>query len=228
MISAELRREIEAYALRMRRAGDLFRHAERGLLTPDSIAYYVANLRVLVEHTPHNLALARDCARERGHHELADHYAHKMGEEEGHDRWAENDLSNLRQTFAVSTSTALSPAIEGLIAYLRDAIRTEPTSYLTYILFAEYVTVLVGPELLAVLERRCGIPRTSMTVVGHHVELDKGHVEEGLKQIDALTGGGDCAPAMRETLGQSMAYFDRFCGEICEMARRGAPFHATA
>ncbi len=228
MISNDLRRAIEAYALQLRDSGELFRHVARGLLTPDAVAYYVTNLRILVEHTAPNLALARECAAKQGNDALAAHFAHKMTEEEGHERWAENDLSNLRRKFSVPASSPSSPAIDDLLVYLRGAIRQEPMTYLAYILFAEYLTVLVGPELLLLLERHCGIPRSSMTVVGRHVELDKGHVAEGLHEIDDLAADERYSLPMQDTLRQSMAYFDQFCTEICAIARRESRSHATA
>jgi hypothetical protein len=182
----------------------------------------------LVEHTAPNLALARECATKQGNDALAAHFAHKMTEEDGHERWADNDLSNLRRKFLVPASSPTSPAIDELLAYLRGAIRQEPVTYLAYILFAEYLTVLVGPELLLSLERHCGIPRSSMTVVGRHVELDKGHVAEGLHEIDDLANEERYSLPMQATLGRSMTYFERFCEEICAVARRESRSHATA
>ena len=47
---------------------------------------------------------------------------------------------------------------------------------------------MIGPRWLALLEERCGVPQSSMTAVGNHVELDREHAEEGFAVIDDLVG----------------------------------------
>jgi hypothetical protein len=228
MISAALQREIEAYALELLDRGVLFNAARHGKLTPDAIAVYVANLRLLVQHTEINLRLARDRAEQLGMPDLAKHFAHKLSEEVGHERWAENDLASLRADFRLTSSVRVSSSIKGLLAYLREAIGENPVRYLAYILFAEYLTVLVGPELLALLEQRCGIPQSSMTIVGRHAELDKLHVSEGVSEIDALVTDDNYLAPLLETLGRSMQYFDSFCAEICAVGVEGTYHDARA
>ena len=41
---------------------------------------------------------------------------------------------------------------------------------MAYILFAEYFTVLLGPEWLAAIESGSGVPRSAVSVVAPHVE----------------------------------------------------------
>jgi pyrroloquinoline quinone (PQQ) biosynthesis protein C len=81
-------------------------------------------------------------------------------------------------------------------------------------LFAEYLTVLLGPPWLALLEERCGIPQSSMTVIANHAEEDRHHVEEALDEIDALVADPRKLRRMREVLLDSCGHFDRFCEEV--------------
>ena len=93
-------------------------------------------------------------------------------------------------------------------------IDDDPALYLAYILFAEQLVVILGPEWLELLEARCGIPRSSMTVIGNHAELDKEHVESALEEIDDLVGDPRKLPRMRDALRRSIGFFDRFCVEV--------------
>lgn len=235
MIGHALRAEIDRYAVEMRRSNPLFTKAEDGSLTSECIARYLANVHALITYTPTYLARARDRARAAGDDRLADHYQHKRAEEVGHDEWAENDFQRVSVQAVKRVERAAVPAITALIAYLADIIDEDPALYLAYILFTEQLIVLLGPEWLALLEDRCGIPRASMTVIANHAELDKEHVEEALEEIDDLVGDPHKLPRMREALLESISYFDRFCAEVTDMEQyddartpRHSPTHVSA
>ena len=220
MIGDALGVEIAAYAVEMRRTNPLFTKAQDGTLTADRIASYLANIHHLIRYTPIYLARARDRARALGDERLAAHYQHKRGEEVGHDAWAERDLERVSAQTMRPVARDVVPAIRDLVAYLADMIDEDPTLYLAYILFTEQLIVLLGPEWLMLLEERCGIPRSSMTVIDNHAELDKEHVEEALEQIDDLVGDPKKLAKMRDALRASIAFFHRFCVEITSVEVR--------
>lgn len=217
MIGSALRAEIARYAVEMQRQNPLFTLARDGALTADCVARYLANVHEVVRHTPIYLARARARARALGHDALAAHYAGKLDEEVGHDEWAEQDLALVASQTLRVVDRATLPAIRSLLGYLGELIDEDPTLYLAYILFTEQLVVILGPEWLELLERRCGIPRTSMTVIDRHAELDKEHVEAALDEIDDLVGDPALLPKMREALLRSIAHFDRFCWEVTRM-----------
>jgi hypothetical protein len=214
MISDTLKRDIEEYASRLRHSSEFFRQATRGEVTPDSVAAYVANLHLLLQHTEGHMRLAQKRAMELERPRLAAFFEDKMREEKGHECWAANDMSTLAGLFALRSVTGRSPAITGLVDYLSEAIVDEPTRYVAYILLAEYVTVLVGADLLMLLRDRCGIPSGSVTVVERHVELDGEHVAEGLHEIDSLVQDEKYLSPMQQTMRRSMQYFDSFWDEM--------------
>lgn len=74
--------------------------------------------------------------------------------------------------------------------------------------------MLLGPDWLDMLERRCGIPRAAMSVVGNHAELDRDHVRAALDEIDELVGAPEKLPALRRVLEQSIDHFERFCEDV--------------
>jgi hypothetical protein len=162
-----------------------------------------------------HLKLAQERSTEMGFGALAVHFEQKLAEEGGHDRWAEDDLASLRTMSSELPEAGPLASMKALVDYIEKTIRGAPSSYLAYILFAEYLTVLVGPEWLALLEERCALPSSSMTVIGNHVELDRDHVSDGLRAIDAVVSDAGYLPAMRDTLHQSMRHFDAFCDELC-------------
>ncbi len=213
MNSDILRADIETYAARLRGNEGLLQAARRGELRPDAVAAYVRGLRDLIAQTPAMLDLAMRSAEQAGRADLVEHFAQKKREEDGHERWADDDLRGLSSEFAISIPTSSSPALRRLIDFLIQATAANPANYLAYMLLAEYVTVLVGPEWLGALERSCGISKRYLSVVDHHVELDSEHALDGSSEIDRLTSHRELH-GMRETITRASAHLDQFCIEL--------------
>jgi pyrroloquinoline quinone (PQQ) biosynthesis protein C len=219
MLADALRTEIERYAVRMRRSNPLFFKAEDGTLTAENIANYLVNVRYILTFSPIYLRRARDGARRLGDERLAMHYEHKFDEEVGHDVWAERDIASVSKQATAHLGCDPVPSAKALIGYLGGVIDEDPALYLAYILFVEYLTVLAGPDWLQLLEDRCGIPRSSMSVIANHAELDRDHVEEALDCIDELVGDPRKLARMREVLLESIVYFERFATEATQHTR---------
>jgi pyrroloquinoline quinone (PQQ) biosynthesis protein C len=213
MISNALRTDIESWASRKDEHA-LFRLAQSGELTKTMVTRYVTNVTFLVRQTPGHLKTARDCASVAGDEELAEYFGHKLGEETGHAEWGDADLVSLTRMNTAPVTVNVTPSIEALDRFLTEAIERDPALYLPYMAFAEYVTVLVGPELLANIESRCGVPRTAMTVIDNHIELDRDHAEEGFGVIDDLVKDPRKLGIMRAALAQVTRFFDAFCEEV--------------
>jgi pyrroloquinoline quinone (PQQ) biosynthesis protein C len=218
MIADALRVEIEAYAGRARQSSPLFTRARDGSLTPAHLTRYLANVHQLILYTPVCLLRAEERSRALGRHELAEHFREKRGEEVGHERWAEADLSRLSPRLTKPIPRDVAPALKELIQSVLRWIDEDPSLYLAYILFAEQTTVSIGPDWLRLLEENCGIPRAAMSVVGNHVELDVDHVEAGLGSIDDLVPEPTMLPRLRAVLLGSMTLFDQFCSQILALA----------
>ena len=218
MLVTALQREIEACASRLH-AHPLLLAAQRGEVPPLTVAKYLRSVLHLVRHTPLHLELARSSAEAQGQLELARYFRHKAGEEQGHDAWAESDLHKMRDRFGERTGEVLEPcqAIAELIAELNHTIPSAPAAYLAYILFAEYITVLMGPVWVHALQEHCGVPEGALTVVARHVELDREHVAECVSEFETLLATSDAARAL-ETLCFAMRHFEGFCDELSALA----------
>jgi hypothetical protein len=101
-----------------------------------------------------------------------------------------------------------------MIEYHRSIICDDPKLYLAYILFAEYLIVLGAGEWLALLETRCGIPASSLSAVGNHVELDKDHVTQEMAVLNELVHPEDTR-ALGEVIDRSADLWDTFSAELC-------------
>jgi hypothetical protein len=163
------------------------------------------------------LLRARDRALEMGKTELARHYHAKYEEELGHEAWAQNDLRALSESFNLDGEPRVLETVRSLVEHLENQVEEDPTLYLTYIVFTEYVTVLLGPELLKMCEERCGIARSSLTVVDHHVHLDIEHAEEQLQHIDEVVDDPRYLEPIRNALRTTMDYHWRFLRDIDTM-----------
>jgi pyrroloquinoline quinone (PQQ) biosynthesis protein C len=232
VIANALRIDIERYAVDVRSKNPLFTKAADGTLTPSQVASYLENLRYLIAHTPPHLAAARDRARALGHDELAAHYHRRVQEEIGHEVWATEDLAVLAPMLPATRSGRILASMQELVAYLGRRATEEPRLHLAYMLFAEYLTVIIGPDWLAALEAKCGVERRAMTVIAKHVDLDHEHVEHALDEIDDLVPDPRMLGPMREMLRESIARFEGFCAEVtlneCRSLAEGPADQASA
>ncbi len=214
MLSELLKTDIESYYDRVRRANPLFENARRGRLTRRHVGVFLKSVHYLIRHTPIHLKLAHDRAEKSGMRELAKFFRDKVGEEAGHDKWAEADLA----TLSLDASPEITPGIRRLVAFIAETIQSDPALYLPYILFAEYFTVLAGSEWIEALDKHCGIKPDSVSVIGNHVELDKDHIVDDLKEIDLLVKDEDAEAArFRGVLDKAMRLHEAFCAEVGSM-----------
>jgi len=211
VIAEILRLDVERCAREARATNPLFHRAASGAMTRTEAGRYLASMRRLLQDTFGHLIRARDNSEARGDHELARYFTSKLAEEVGHDQWAEQDLARL----GTLAPYGVTPVLDELRAYLTETIDRDPSLFLAYILFAEYVTVILGSEFVR-LAAECGIPAEALTVVSNHVELDQHHVAEGLTEIDALVGDPAQLEPLREVLATSFGFFQRFGAEVCD------------
>lgn len=191
----------------------LMQRAEHGNVAPRTVARYLSSVHYLVQHTPLHLKLALASARNSGDTQLIQYFERKLEEEQGHDRWAEADIAQLSQKFQLDNVPEPSLAMKALVAFVEERLRSEPASYVVYVLFAEYITVLVGPAWTSALQRHCGIPSDALSVVTRHAILDQEHVASALSEIEPLLSGAN-PDRMLEMLEQSIRHFREFCDDL--------------
>ena len=184
MLSQKLKSRIEQYYEEFQKFSPLFVEGRAGKLTAERIERLLYNFRYLVRHTPVHLTKGLQRARELEDPDLEDYFRDKLGEEEGHDAWAENDIKEIQKEFGIRNEESLSPRLVEMVDYLGKKAAEEPAEYLAYIFLAEYFTVLSTGNLLETLETHCGIPARLLSVLGNHAELDKKHVADDFRILD--------------------------------------------
>jgi hypothetical protein len=228
-IASIIKREIDEYARTIPRTNRLYLAAEGGRLTQGHVKTYVSGILVQIRGAMDVLRRAERRAELVGNAPLAAFLRHKLSEETGHDVWAVRDLDTMpdAETAAEGDRDEASPpesrvraqprgggAIEQLLAYLDEVVLEEPTLFLSYMFLAEYLTVAVGGSWLRLLEDKCGIAQTRVTVVANHVELDREHVAEAMSVLDDLVGDRDLAPRMLEVVRESLRFYESFWDEV--------------
>lgn len=213
-MSQLMKSTIESYYRRTKDSNPLYRNARMGRLKAENIHAYLNNVLYLVQHTPIHLSYAKSQASARKMKALAVFFESKMKEEIGHDKWAENDLSEMKKKFGSDTQRDLSPHMVRLVEFIHDTIERDPSLYVAYIFLAEYFTVLAAPEWLRDLETNCGIPRAMMSVIGNHSELDKEHVAEDIEQIEAFFADVENPEPFLEVLKTAHTLYENFCSEV--------------
>lgn len=213
MNANDLKAQVEKHLDRFREHNPLLVRARTGTLTHRQFLDYLNNLMYFFHHSVIHLDIARTRALQLGNEEIVPFLEEKVREERGHDRWASNDLRRSGSTQEGFDLGRVAPGTHRILAYSVDLIGEDPELFLAYMFFHEYITVAGGPELLADLDARCGIPVDHVTSIAHHVKLDRHHVEEDLVEISAvLERSPEKAPLLRRTIDDTAAHADAFYG----------------
>jgi len=209
-----LKIQVEDYYRGLRVRSPFLQRASQGTVSPYMVAIYVSNLRFLFAQTPEFLKKSIERAHQARLPELATFYQEKWREEQGHDKWAEDDLVHISEMFGVKGELALSCHVKNLVKYLFETIEQDPLLFLSYIFFAEYLTILAGPELLYLLETKCGIPKRMVSAIGNHAELDKDHVDEMIREINNLVDADGYSGKFLEVVEKASSFHEAFCEEV--------------
>ncbi len=180
-----VKKEIESATQHLMSTNILTVKAQRGDLQKAQVVKYLKNCLYIVSHTPIHLKKAIHSAQKLGLSEVVRFMDDKFREEVGHDEWAKTDISSLGESPEIVEQDDLTNSIHDLIRFIESLIESNPHLYVAYITFVEYFTVLAAPAFLESIEK-CGVPRTSMTVIANHGELDKNHVHDDLSTITLI------------------------------------------
>ncbi|HLV66635.1 MAG TPA: hypothetical protein VKY73_12520 [Polyangiaceae bacterium] len=213
-IDDALETELVSFTGELLHSHPVLARARRGELSPSVVNDYLASILHLLRSTPRLLDKAERRARERGEALLAGFFARKAEEERGHEHWAEHDIATLHSAYGLSPGQPRE-AVVALVTWLERLVDTDPGSYVGYIFFAEYFTVLAGPECVRTLTQFCGIPSEALTAVSRHADLDRQHVAEARTDIRRLfEGSADAEARLLDALRASEDYFREFLDDL--------------
>jgi hypothetical protein len=218
-LATQLKAGIEQWVGELRSGTELGNLARQGKLSQRAVALYLESLRYLLHHSQRNLVIASATSKHLGDADLTQYFAHKAGEENGHERWAIDDLARFPD--AIVAGLRPSAAIVSLVELQRTLIDEHPVCFVAYCLWAEYFTVLVGDEWLDVL-RQSGFERDRISSIDKHLATDRDHAAHGFDEIDRLWRGQPDRSTILAVVERAGRTFERFCGEICGEALRAA------
>lgn len=214
-----LRELIERSAEELRQTSALATLVKAGKITPRAIALYLESLRYLFSHSPELLRAAAQRSDELGRVGLGDYFRAKIHEEQGHDNWASSDLARLPASITAGIRPA--QAVVQLVALQRSTIARDPMCYAAYVLWAEYLTALLGAEWLAALAA-FGYSREQLSSVAKHLDADREHAPRGFEEIEGLWQAEPPTAVVLEGVEAAAGLFRGFCDEICAEAQRAA------
>jgi len=208
---------INRFYKKFQATNSLYQSALNGQVTPEMLMRYIVGVEHTVYSTIPNLKFAIERSRELGLPALAAHYEHKIKEEIGHDIWAQDDEKKIEDIYGVAVERQQPEAITRLIACHHEAIKKDPRLFLVYLMFTEYFTVISVPKWVSLLQERCSIPPETMSVLTNHAELDKEHVDEGVREINALTKGVKDLQPYIDLLDETMEHYAQFCEDVSQV-----------
>lgn len=149
---------------------------------------------------------------------LRDYFLEHAEEEQGHERWLEDDLASLgisRADLSARLPYTSVAALVGLQYYWM--LHVHPIAYLGYIAVLEAPTLL---EFLEEVSQRNGIPLSSMS--GHvlHATLDPGHVAEFDRTLDLLPLTQQHRDLITVSAIATVAHLERVFSDILEHFER--------
>ena len=218
-LSERLKQQIEDWSSQLLCTSPLLILAQRGELSPAALAKYLGSLHYLFASSEQNLRRAAARAQQLGLRELAEHFAHKARQENGHADWAEADLTQLPEPARAHSAPARE--LLRLVALQGRLIERHPICFLAYALWAEYFTVLVGEDWLSALAR-AGYERGRVSAVARHLEADREHAATGLAVIDGFWTGDPALEEITTGINEACHIFERFCIEVCVMSTHAA------
>ena len=213
-LARTLKDAIDAWG-QAQRGSPLMRLAHAGSLTPRAVALYLTSLQELFVQSQLNLRLAHERALSLGDAGFVEYFRTKVREERGHEQWAADDLQKLPAP--VAQGLAPAPAIRRFAQLQRELLQRHPMCFMVYIVWAEYLTVLLGDEWLDALAV-CGHQREALTAVSKHIEADRAHAAHGFSALDELWDGQPDVAELLACLARAEQTFAEFCQEICQEA----------
>lgn len=206
-----LTNRIDRFFAEMKANNSFYQRIFSGEISHEEIARFVKNVTFLTAHTPHHLQLAVKMASEKSDKKLTRYYKAKLHEEVGHDQWGESDLKQLNERFSLKDgNTDVLSEMKDYVAANERMIADDPLHYFVYILFAEYYTVIAGPECLEAIKRSKNVPREMMSIIDKHAELDKDHVHEWSQQARVIGLKVEDASVYLKVLEKILKRYDSF------------------
>lgn len=215
MFSHSMKEMVNDFCRDFIKESKLFELGRKNGLTKYHLATYLKNIEFLFSQNAADLYHASFIHQDRP--VLSSFFKHKWIEERGHDAWARNDLKKL------DVSSEILDEMKALTSFLTKTMKTSPHCYLSYLYFAEYMTIILGPIWLDLLNQNMNTKREDVTALGNHIELDVDHYQEVGDFIDELNLSelqrSQISDFYNELAEKYNAFFNSLTGDLYESVR---------
>lgn len=212
----DLASKINDYYSVLKKENSFFKKIFSGTLEPEQLELYLFNMKASLKSTIVQCKNGAKRCEITGDRKLRDFFLLKAQEEVGHDQWAEEDLENIYKEFTIENKkSSLSIHMVNIIEYNNALIEKDPRLYLVFMMFAEYFTVIAGPECIEKFNTLCNIPTNCVSVIEKHATLDQEHVHEWHNFTNEyITDIDIISDEMFATLEDIMKNYARFCSYV--------------
>lgn len=162
---------VNQYALKLISTSNFLKNTIDGHISKSQLSTYIKNLEYHFSQNSNDLYQASHIYQNS---ELGFFFDHKWKEERGHDKWAQNDLNQLDHDY----TPIVLPEMISLSNFVNDTMKSNPINYIAFMLFAEYATAKVGPQIFNGINISLGIKKSEFTALTNHIELDGDHANE--------------------------------------------------
>lgn len=211
----KLTKYISTYYASMKNQNVFFQRVYGGQVTVPEVATFIRNLTYLTQHSQLVLRLAVASSKEKNDHHLADFFVKKIADEDGHHKWGEMDFESIKKKFKVpGAADQITDEMKHYVEDVQAMVKEDPYQLFVYILFAEYLTVIGGPDFLKAVDKACGVPPEYMSVIGNHAEIDRDHINDWAEEAKSLGMTDKDFDRCKKVLDRVMSNYDRFCSAI--------------
>lgn len=183
-----------------------FLHAVRNRpLQKHELQRYLSNIYYVLLQTSPCLQMAAEVATQRNEMDLVEFFKKKREDEEGHFRWAEDDLKAFLGTEYEWTEEQVLKPMMHLVELQKSTIATNPKAYLGYITFAESLTVALGDQVVSNVKVSC---------IEKHIAIDTDHVEDDYEIITGFLQSEEDVEDLLQHITRSVQTIEKFFEEI--------------
>lgn len=179
-----LKTKADELSLELQKNSLFFELGRKNMMTHFHVATYVVNLEHLFRKNCLDILEASKVYS--SHQEVSEFFLHKWQEEHGHDAWARADWVAMSKERSFKSEPTVLSQMNDLTDFLNHVMHTSPYEYISYMYYAEYMTALVGPELMGLIKSNLGMENKQISALSNHIELDGDHASEVADALQAL------------------------------------------
>jgi pyrroloquinoline quinone (PQQ) biosynthesis protein C len=202
----------------------------RALAGEVSRELYIRFLTQAYHHVRHTVPLFTATAERlpARHDLLREALAHYIAEEDGHDVWILDDISEAGGDSAAAMASEPAIPTAAMVAYAWDTVlRGNPVGFFGMVHVLEGTSVSLATRAAGCIQAALELPSSAFTYLRSHGELDKEHVGHLSSILERFTAAEDCAAVTRSAKAIYWLYGHMFRGLESDTCSVDDPFTSS-